>query len=114
MEGMRYLRCENLPAMDLKRVWYDLSPFFSNKYTLTVIIVLAWMTFFDDNSLIRRITAVRELHSLEQAVKEYSTQIEKNRAVIRELESGSQALEKFAREQYLMSRPNEDVYIVED
>lgn len=100
--------------MELKKIWSELIPFFSNKYTLTVMLVLTWMTFFDDNSLLRRIESVRELHALEEAVRDYSLRIEQDRAKIKELNSSNDNLEKFAREQYLMSKPDEDVFIFEE
>jgi cell division protein FtsB len=103
-----------LVSMELKKIWSALTPFFSNKYTLTVFVVLAWMTFFDDNSLLRRVQSVREMHALEAEVLEYTRQIEQDRAMIKELRSGNDNLEKFAREQYLMCLPNEDVFIFED
>ena len=44
----------------------------------------------------------------------YEEQIEKAKAELTDLQNDPAALEKFARERYLMKRDGEDVYIIED
>ena len=46
--------------------------------------------------------------------KYYQEQIEKAKAELTDLQNDPAALEKFARERYLMKRDGEDVYIIED
>ncbi len=51
---------------------------FRNKYVLTIIIFLIWITMFDSNNLIARFKDMRELHKL-RTDKEYYTQRDKGR-----------------------------------
>jgi cell division protein FtsB len=85
---------------------------FRNKYLLTIIIFLIWIMLFDSNNLIARYKELRELHKLKTDREYYSKRIEADRQKLRELKTDNNNLEKFAREQYLMKKPDEDLYII--
>jgi len=61
---------------------------------------------------------MRDVNTLNQLEKDklyYQERIEEDRKRIEELKTDDENLEKFAREQYLMKKENEDVfYIVEE
>ena len=46
-------------------------------------------------------------------IEHYQHVIDESNRRLNELRSNSENLEKFAREQYLMKKPNEDIYIIE-
>jgi cell division protein DivIC len=54
------------------------------------------------------------LQKLEAKKKYYQEQIKKAKKEVADLQNDPAALEKFARERYLMKRDGEDVYIIED
>jgi len=83
-----------------------------NKYILTLVLFFLWLLFFDNNNLIDRIKQLKDLHQLEQDRKYYLERIEKDTRRLNELKTNRENLEKFAREQYLMKRPNEDIFII--
>jgi cell division protein FtsB len=85
---------------------------FRNKYLLTIIIFLIWLLLFDSNNLIARYRELRELHKLKNDREYYSKRIEADRQKLHELKTDNNNLEKFAREQYLMKKPDEDLYII--
>ena len=85
-----------------------------NKYTITLVIFGISIIFFDSNSLIARYKAYREKQRLSKEIAEYKKQIEKDQALLEAIESDSKVLEQFAREEYKMKAPNEDVYIINE
>ena len=85
---------------------------FRNKYILTIIIFLAWVLLLDSNNLIARYKELRELHKLKTDREYYIKRIEVDRQKLHELKTDNHNLEKFAREQYLMKKPDEDLYII--
>ena len=85
---------------------------FRNKYILTAIIFIIWLTLFDSNNLIARYKALRELHKLKKDKEYFTNRIETDRKKLHELKTDNKNLEKFAREQYRMKKPDEDLYII--
>ncbi len=83
-----------------------------NKYILTLVLFFLWLLFFDNNNLIDRIKQLKDLRQLEQDREYYLERIEKDTRRLNELKTNRENLEKFAREQYLMKRPNEDIFII--
>jgi len=98
----------------LKLLWFSVLPLFKNKYTLTLILFFTWIFFFDQNNLLDRVSNLKQLHQLERDQIYYKDKIIKDSDRLKELKSNSDNLEKFAREQYLMKKSNEDIYIVVD
>jgi cell division protein FtsB len=87
-------------------------PAFRNKYLLTTIIFLAWLLFLDSNNLISRIGEMKNINTLKRDKEYYTKRIEIDRRKLNELKTDAKNLEKFAREQYHMKKPDEDLYIV--
>jgi cell division protein DivIC len=85
---------------------------FRNKYFLTILIFIIWLLLFDSNNLIDRYRDMRELHKLKKDREYYIKRIEADSKKLHELKTDNQNLEKFAREQYLMKKPDEDLYII--
>lgn len=91
-----------------------LPPFLRNFYWVTGITFVLWMTFLDSNDLINRYRLSAKLRSLENEREYYQEKIKEVQKDREELMGTSELLEKFAREKYLMKKPTEDIYIIED
>jgi cell division protein DivIC len=100
--------------MKLKKLWFWILPLLKNKYTLTIIIFLGWILFFDQNNLFERVTNLNQLHQLERDKVYYMDKIKTDSVKLFELKTDKRNLEKFAREQYLMKKKNEDIFIIVD
>ncbi len=87
-------------------------PPFRNKYLLTAIIFFVWLMLFDSNNLIARYKEMKELHKLRTDREYYTNRIELDRQKLHELKTDNHNLEKFAREQYHMKKPDEDLFII--
>ena len=87
-------------------------PFIRNKYILTIIIFTVWVSLLDSNNLIARYKDMRELHKLKIDREYYIKRIEEDKRKLHELKTDNHNLEKFAREQYHMKKPDEDLYLI--
>lgn len=85
---------------------------FRNKYVLTIIIFVIWVTLLDSNNLIARYQEMSELHKLKIDREYFIKRIEDDKQKLHELKTDNHNLEKFAREQYHMKKSDEDLYIV--
>ena len=84
----------------------------SNKYFITIVAFVIWLIFFDANNLINQRRLNKELDKVQQEKDFYISEIKKDRETTHNLMSEQENLERFAREEYLMKRDNEDVYII--
>ena len=81
---------------------------------LTITVFAVWMLFFDQNNLVDRIKMTSEIRQLEADREYYLEEIQKDSTRLKELTTNKENLEKYAREQFLMKKPNEDVFVVID
>ncbi len=87
---------------------------FKNKYALSIMIFLVWLSFFDANNLVERYKMLRKIGRLNSDIQYFNERIKYNRDKLRELNTDNNTLEKFAREQYLMKKDNEDIFLIEE
>ena len=76
-----------------------------NAYWLVTIVFFALTFVMGDSSLYKRYTYDEKIRSLE---------IEINSKKLNDLHTDKEGLERFAREEYFMKKPNEDVYIIKN
>jgi len=91
-----------------------ISSVITNKYLLAAVFFVVWMLFFDMKDIFTQLEKRKELKQLEAQKKYYQEEIEKTKKDLSDLQNNPAALEKFARENYLMKKDNEDIFIVED
>jgi cell division protein FtsB len=87
-------------------------PVLRNKYILTAIIFIVWLLLFDSNNLLSRYKDMRELNKLRNDKEYFINRVEADSQKLKELKTDNRNLEKFAREQYRMKKPDEDLYII--
>lgn len=85
---------------------------FMNKYTVTLLIFVVWLAFFDRNNLVDKIQLRGKITTLKKEKTYYQEKIEEDNRKMKELLSNKHNLEKFAREQYLMKNPNEEIFVI--
>lgn len=94
------------------KIWKKSLPIIKNKYILTLLIFLIWLLFFDRNNLIDRAKELSHLRQLEKDKQYYLERIDKDSKRLEQLKTNNKNLEKFAREQYLMKKDNEDIFVI--
>jgi len=85
---------------------------FRNKYFVVTLAFLVWMVFFDKNDLFSQSQYHNQLSKLKHERDFYQKETGKVNKDLDELTSNKEQLEKFAREKYLMKKPNEDVFVI--
>ena len=83
-------------------------------YQIIILIVLVVVLFFfSDSGIPKRLKYESEIKDLESQIEFYKQQAEIDRKKLDELQSNTEDLEKFARENYLMKKENEEIFILE-
>ena len=100
--------------MDWAKFKQFIQPVISNKFFLATLIFLVWIGVFDQNNLLDRFKLESRINKLEKQREHYIQEIEQNNRKMEELQSSTENLEKFGREEYLMKKKDEVLFIVEE
>jgi cell division protein FtsB len=85
----------------------------NNRYVYTTIIFVVVILFIDQFNLFEQIRLHRSLKDQKQQIEYYDKEIKKSKEYLNALQNDTATMEKVAREQYMMKRDNEVVYIIE-
>ncbi len=83
-----------------------------NKYFLSLSAFIVWILFFDPRDIFTQMQHRQELRELQASKSWYQKEIAKETVEAEQLKSNPATIEKYARENYLMKRDNEDIFIV--
>lgn len=85
-----------------------------NTYVV-VIAVFLFITFVvGDSNLYKRYVYNEKIRRLEREIRHYKKAIEADRHKLEDIRTNREGLERYAREEFYMKHPNEDVYIIEE
>lgn len=98
--------------MKVKDLLLAIGKAFINKYLVALAVFVVWIIFFDENNLMQYQQNQKELALLEEQVDFYKHKIEADKQKLYELQTNDANLEKFAREQFLMKKADEDIYVI--
>jgi cell division protein FtsB len=85
----------------------------SNKYLISSVFFIVWISFFDKFNVFQIIKRKQELNQLTESKQYYKKEIEKTKIELSNLRENSSNIEKIAREKYLMKKENEDLFTIE-
>jgi cell division protein FtsB len=85
---------------------------FRNKYIIAFTAFVFLMLFIDHNDIFVQLDRQRQLKALLISKNFYQRQIDQTKKNLSDLQNNSAALEKYAREKYLLKRDNEDLFVV--
>ena len=83
-----------------------------NKYQITIIIFLVVTFFVGDNTFLDGIRYEMRIKSLQNEVESLKAENEKKLQRLNTLKGDNESLEKFAREQFLMTKAGEDLFLI--
>lgn len=86
--------------------------FFRNKYVIAVTAFIVLMLFIDHNDIFVQMNRRKQFNDLLSSKHFYEQQIEQTKKNLADLQNNSAALEKYAREKFLLKRDNEDLFVV--
>jgi len=83
-----------------------------NKYQITIVIFLVVTFFIGDNTFLDGIRYEMKIKSLRRDVESLKAENEKKLQQLNVLQFDKDGLEKFAREQFLMTKADEDLFLI--
>jgi hypothetical protein len=101
-----FLNSNNMKLLNLIPAWLK------NKYFLSVSAFIVWILFFDPRDVFTQMEHHRELRELQVSKAWYEKEIAKESIEAEQLKTNPATIEKYARENYLMKRDNEDIFLI--
>jgi cell division protein DivIC len=84
----------------------------SNKYLFAFLVFCTWMIFLDEHSILLLRQNLNKVKKYRVETTYYKEKILADSERLKELQTSSRNLEKFAREQFLMKKKNEDIFLI--
>ena len=84
-----------------------------HKYAVVSIAFLLIIGVLDENCLLRRAAHHQEIASLKNEIERYTKEFDESSKKLEELNNNPEAIEKIARERYMMKTEDEDFFIME-
>ncbi len=83
------------------------------KYVIAFVLFLLIMFVFDSNNIPSRVMNKIKIEKLKREIAYFEEKIEIDKQKMDALNSDDN-IEKFAREEFLMKKPNEEIFIIEE
>jgi cell division protein FtsB len=96
----------------IKELFLRMPAIFRNIFFLAGVMFSVWMLFFDENNLVVQYHRRQELADLNKKKNFYKIEIAKVENQYTELTTNAETQEKFARENYMMKKDKEDVFVI--
>ncbi len=90
--------------------------FIRTHFSVGKLFLLGFVIFIiclDDYSCVQRVKNDKEINNLRQQIKGLNDTTELYNQRAKELKHDKELIEQIAREEYLMKKPNEEIYIIE-
>lgn len=94
-------------------VWDKLPSFLKNKYLITALVFFIYLLFFDSNDIPSQIKFNRHLAKLTKQAEYLEKTIVADKEEYASTFSSIEQMETYAREHYLMKKPEEDLFVIE-
>ena len=85
-----------------------------NRYFYSFMVLIFSLLVIDNTTIFKLYKMKKELHTLQVENQKKNSEISLIKEKTKQLTSNKFALEKFAREQYLMKKKDEVIYVFED
>ena len=85
----------------------------NNRYVYATLLFLIVILFIDQFNLFDQFKLNRSLKDKKQQIEYYEKLVPESKAYLEALQTDTATMEKVAREQYLMKRDNEVIYLIE-
>jgi len=102
----------NLPAKMKSPISGKLFKTVANKYLIAFIVFSIWMIFIDDNNIFFLRKNVNKLKEYRVEKAFFLEKIRNDSIHLQEMKANAKNLEKFAREEFLMKKKNEDIFLI--
>ena len=96
-----------------KLLSHPLAKFLLNQYTLTGLSFSLWMIFLDANNYFIHAELNQQIDALEADIEFYESTLERDRELLKQLNTNPEAFETYARENFGMHKEGETVTVIE-
>ena len=83
-----------------------------NKFFIATAFFVVWMGFFDPKDWSSIAEKKEKLHGLTESELNLRQKIKDTRLELNQLKSSAKTIEQYARENYMMKKDNEDIFII--
>ena len=90
----------------------NIPSFFKNRYLLTSIIFIVWLSFFDHYNFFFHADLIDQKNELKEELTRLKKETDKNKIFLRNM-NNDDFMEKYAREHYLMKKEDEDIFMLD-
>lgn len=80
---------------------------------LIILVIIVFAFFISESNIFSRFGYDAKIIELNNQIEYYHNKTIEDKQKLQELQSDKDRIEKFARENYLMKKPGEDIFIVE-
>ncbi len=84
----------------------------ANKYLVAFMVFSVWMIFIDDNNIFFLRKNVNTLKEYRVEKANFLEKIRTDSIQLQEMKANAKNLEKFAREEFLMKKKDEDIFLI--
>lgn len=84
----------------------------TNKFTITAIVFLLLMIFFDQNDWFTQNERENELNQTQEKIDHLNSEVLRMEKELNDLNTNNAKLEQYAREKYHEKKDGEDVYLI--
>ncbi|MCY4780210.1 septum formation initiator family protein [Sphingobacterium sp. UT-1RO-CII-1] len=85
-----------------------------NRYFLSGLIFIVWMSFFDRYDLGTQYAYQQEKNKLEEQKAFYEEEILTIEKAVKDVQYNPNEIQRIARERYKMKKDNEDIFVIEE
>ena len=85
----------------------------NNRYVYTTLLFLVVILFIDQFNIFEQIRLHKALKDQRQQIEYYEQEVSQSQQYLDALQNDTATMEQVAREQYLMKRDNEVIYLIE-
>ena len=81
------------------------------KYWISTLLFFGWILFFDGNNIYRQIKRTIQIKDLDNQIFYYQKELKNTEIEQKAFFKNNQYFEKFVRENYLLKKENEDIFV---
>lgn len=96
----------------IKKLYALLAGYFTKLQLLAILAIAVYVFLLSESNIFARWQYDSDIRELNSQIEYYKQQSESDQQKLKELEADKDQIEKFARENYLMKKSNEDIYII--
>ena len=100
--------------LKLKEFYKKIPSVFRNKYFIVGFLFIIWIVFLDENNLVLINQQQSNLEKNQEIIDSLENEISEMEDKLERLNNDQKELEKFARENFLMKKENEDIIIIRE